>query len=940
MKFFFAFILFLLILATGSGAAETNKPAGPITLNSLVKMVHDAGFFLTKFNGVGVDRIPLDRVDRQGNLLHLASSKLDGYSFDVEVRECPRHLALILRKANGDFDDRSVGLEFYWPRTKSSPCMVLPIDYMVVDRSRRGRMTLSWPYLWNKNPADPLGGFAIAWQGTDAENDAALAEIWTTESFPHPDIGRPWTEAEVWKWIDAYYTKYSGLSETIISAINQEDLYYITDKLHEGGIRRIYLFTDTWRKEYWPRHQSFVNVSTNVFTNGRSDLVKYGEYLHKKGMQLKLHSVSAGIGRNDPEFVKKGDVDPRVESWFHGVVEQPLDAKSKELFVRPDPGVSIPALRLGPQVSISDFVVGREIIGVGDVLDSDGPVWRLKITSRGAVGSAAAAHGAGTRVTGLLAAWGQNYLPDPRTDLMAEFARRFADLINDAQLDHQHYDGSEIHKTDQEWGFDKLTYLIAGAMRHPTGTTTSGGGSTKWNIERLFSKIAPLKELNYRPMYLPISIECPEKDRNATTWLDAHYAAAVAINNDARRLGFDKPTQAFEGDGVGLSRVVMERYGLTPDMLGLARQWKQVLKLLNDEDVAYVKEYFTRIPARPGFGKWMVPEVPVLVEKTGKYYFVPTRILLRAGRDAPWMHGAEFGLWAPRQYIPAGDKITLENPYKAQAPGLVLRVLPALATTGTGPDSKAGKKTKETIWPNSINQEGNSQVLLKDGAILVSGSNPHEIPYLETDKLSWWTTKFTLNDRRAMEIEVEGDGSGAVLVVQLDGPGKREYVVKLDFTGTKRLVIANGEVSWADAAWGWRFGAKDFVYTSEVGKMRVGFGYLPPKCNAKATIRSLRILDNVPAVLRNPVFSLGGGALSVKGDVRPGEYLTYEADKGVKVFDNNWNFIKDLPFEAKSFVVGAKVDFSFTGDGGGPKPWLEVQILTRGEPYEIGKNAR
>ncbi len=953
--------LFAGALMYSSQAISADVIQQAMTFNALKEMDTACGFHLLKFNGKTVDRIRLDLIALTGNDWQVASADPGLPSFVFEINEHPKHLALTLKKATGNFDDRSLGLQFTC-RTRSA-CEVVPIDYMALNQSRGNELILNWPYLWNKNADDPLGGFAIAWSGTPEENDQRLAEIWATQALPHPDIGRPWTEEEVWKWIGAYHQKFAGLSETTLSASTPEELYYLTDKMKAAGIRRIYLHTDTWREEYWPRTRSFVDVNPKVFPGGRADLKKYSEYVHQNGMLLRLHNVSGGIGPNDPEFVNKGAVDPRLETWFRGRMEESADATSHAFRVRPDPGVSIPSLRFHHTYwNLSTFVVGQEILRLADIANSDGPVWTLKIQGRGLDGSSAAAHPAGEKVTGLYSAYGQNYVPDPKTDLVRLMARRYADLINEAKLDHQHYDGAEIHRSEQAWGFDKFTYWVAQCVNRPTTTSTSGGVPSVWNLERRFSRIQGLKELGYWAIAFPLLLD---GNRNASNWLDAHYEASSKILHDARRLGLQKPEPMF-----GVSRELLENHGLAPMLMELVQSWKKVVFRLNFRDLDYIRQFLSTIKSPLGYRSQhhQSRDVLVMEERDGKHLFVPTHILCREALDAPWITGQEFGPVAPRQYVQPGETLQLANPYAVQTPGLIIRVLPAFARregalekgseaneqddakkaqlddyrTGTDlakgrvPDAGGERQAATELWPKTISPAGLTQARLENGRIVLTASNPSGQPYCSVDELPSWSCNIPLCGRRALGLTVDGDGGGGVLLVQLHGRGTRDYVVKIDFTGTKSYVIPHGEASWNNAAWGWRMEAKHFDYSGTLSRVKMGFGYLPPNSQARVAVARLELLENVPSMLRDPVFQLGQGTLAVKGEIRSGEYLTYEKDAGVNVFDRNWNYLRNLSSEARAFEAASEVSFRVQNGRSLPQPWLEVQVLTRGAPHEIG----
>lgn len=534
-------------------AAAAPRSAG-LTFNELLRGA-GAGFFLQRFTGAEVIEEPLPVLSRTGARIVIGLGERGSPSFTLRLQEHEAWLSLHLEEKQGEFAARHLGLVF---RGASAPsCESFALDYIARDDSTAARLQLAWPYLWNPEPTDPLGAFAVLRRGLDDDaRDRVLAAIWAEGTLPHPDLGRAWTAEEALRWVAAYRTKFAGLSETTLSAASPAELYRLSHWLAETGCRRVYLHTDTWRGEYWPRTRSFVGINPRVFPRGREDLLAYRAFLAKRGMLLRLHNVSAGIGFQDAEFVSAQGADPRLATWVQGHLEGAITPEGVEARFRPDAGFTFPHLRLQPHWNLRRFQLGTEIVDVGVFEDVDTPVWRLRSLRRGYAGAAPATHAAGTPVRGLVCAYGQNLLPDNRSTLLVEMAERYATLINEAGLDHQHYDGAEIHAHLEPWGFDKLTYHIAAKVGRPTTSSTSGGRPTRWTFESHFSAIRGLTELGYWSASIPVLLD---GHRSASSWLDAHYEIASRLLRPARRLGFYKPEPMF-----GLAVDALDGHGLMP----------------------------------------------------------------------------------------------------------------------------------------------------------------------------------------------------------------------------------------------------------------------------------------------------------------------------------------------------------------------------------------
>jgi hypothetical protein len=949
----------MLLLASVRGAESADAarpPALGVTLAELLEPA-EAGFVLLRFNGISIVEQPLQILFHKDRLLEVGLPDHPVPRFTFSIGEDPDYFLLRMDKAEGDFSGRDVSLLFR--SSQKAGVEAFCLDYMGRNESPRSGLRLLWPYLWNPNAADPRGAFAVIKAGDDAARDESLAAIWAQGALPHPATGKPWTKQAVKQWIDDYHAKFAGLSETVLSASDPHKLDRLTDWLHGTGVRRVYLHTDTWRGEYWPRKRSFVDVNPNVFPGGRKDLKAYSDDLKKRGMQLRLHNVSAGIGAEDPEFVLTEKIDPRLAHWVTGKLEKAVGAKDRVVYFRPSPDVHFPHFRLATHWNLSRFRIGNEMVAVAGMEDVDGPVWRLSPVNRSSDPSAVA-HAAGTVVTGLLSAYGQNFIPDNQSDLLEEMASRYATFINEVGLDHQHYDGAEIHSHLEPWGFNKLSWFVAKKVNRPLTSSTSGGRPVVWNFELQFSKIRHLKELGYWPLNVPVLLD---GHRNASSWLDAHFEVGSRLLVNARRVGFIKPEPMF-----GIATDVLDHHGLLPDYSNLVSEWMNCIGHIGDRETAWLRQSLIPVQSklRQRGNHFQSYDVPVLSKKSDGFYFVPTRVMRREGLDAPWLSGQEFGPVGPRQYLQPGQKITLTNPHPAQPPDLILHLLPALgqntnkpvtelpvaATDATRDDYNTGTLSKPSItvpaaaparpdtslWPavGALNSAGDTRATLVDGKIQLTATNPTRQEIWEENNLPSWRCKVPMQGRRGVAIDVIGDGSGAVLLLQLSTRGTRDYVVKLDFTGPRRIVIPNGETSWSAACWGWRFDAHSMDYHGVVHTVRLGFGHLPPGSSPRVTVTAIELLENLPGLLRDPVVRAGDGTLRIQGEVHEGEYLTFTPADGVRVFDRNWNLLRDLESAAENWIVPqSTVDVSVENNAPGPQPWFELQMITRGTPFKI-----
>ena len=342
------------------------------------------------------------------------------------------------------------------------PVDVIRLDYMTPNQwwGASDRVRVVWPYLWHRSDRDPLGGFALHCPLNDEDHDDAVLRIWVEEKLPHPKIAGEWTLDRARQWVQEWQRTFPRRDQLTISATKPADLDGFVDYAKRLHVNRVYMHTDTWRGEYWPRKNETLSVNPQVFPRGEPDLKVFLDKLKANGIGAVLHTVSYGFGETGSKYVGEKP-DKRLAFWGKGTLAQPAGAKDDMLYFQPDAGVEFPLLEAGGAPngyagfwSFNEVLVGDELVRVGSFQDTDRPVWKLTGCARGLYATQAVAHEAGTGFIGLLKAYGQNFAPSSLTDLSEQTAREYAEFFNRLGVYHHEYDGAEIH-CDVPWGFDK-----------------------------------------------------------------------------------------------------------------------------------------------------------------------------------------------------------------------------------------------------------------------------------------------------------------------------------------------------------------------------------------------------------------------------------------------------------------------------------------------------
>ena len=584
----------------------------------------------------------------------------------------------------------------------TQPVRAFELDYMT--EARGGNVVkVDWRHLWNRNPENPKGGFALYRPKDEADEDEIILRIWVNEGLPHPRVSGEWDVAAARAWVERWLAEYSDQSRFYISARTPEELYAAVPYAEKAGVRDVYLFTDTWRggdrEPFWAIRQLNWGINTNVFPRGEEDLRAFSDYLRERDMHLKLHYVSGGIGLRDPEYVGNAP-DERLACWGRGRLVGDIGRKDTTLRFRPDPGVEMP-FRLPaadwcfrytcpPAIhNIFDYnfvVVGNELIKVGAFSDTDKEVWTLEQCQRGQGSTRVADHGGGEAMRGLVCAYGQQLLPDNDSSMLEEVARNFAGMLNRCGIVHTEYDGAEVHTYNgRSWGFHKFASLVYSHLDHPVTAYTSGGWAPPCAIEYRLNKTQYALRERQKGI---VAILLDQPFRPASNMLDAHWGMSQMCAHGFTIYQILKPEPLF-----GINIEALQSHGQTDQILETARNWKRVNQIIAPEQREQIrKTMFHEEDLLGQAGSHEQSElVHVLSKESGQWEIFPTKVLTRPGdEDIRWQDGQEHGAISPRQFLKPGETLRLRNPFQAQAASIVMRVLWALDTSGQAAAAKSG----------------------------------------------------------------------------------------------------------------------------------------------------------------------------------------------------------------------------------------------------------
>ncbi len=939
------------------------------------------GFFL---EGLNLRQIPLADLSFDGRAL-VARNGFAKLTFAVNVQDT--YMAFALERVEGVPAANLLTLQFEMNVVDN--IAMHPLDHMTYKRNCYGATDgrrydenpldakegwvsrrVFWNWLWDRHPDNPFGAFALQCPRTNAEHDETLLEIWANEdALPKPAIEDDWTVARARQWLDGWLEFSRDIRSITIDGKNAAELRELVDFAEKEGLNQIKLFTHTWRGGFWPYQRHHLIPNPEVFPGGEAEFKEFCDYVANKGMRLELHTLSMCIANVDPYWVKTPDgPDSRLAHWVKGELAEPFVKDDGIMLFRPEPGATLPTIapRHGPPgprsfpgcFRFGVISVGKEFFHVDQFMDTDREIWRLKIGQRGLYESEQVDHAEGERMVGYIRPYGQVFTADNNSTLLDELARGYGEFCNTNHVTMISLDGLEVHLQDG-YGEPKFGRLLYQYLDHYTTSGSSTGGVMPFHMEYWFKAA---RNGTTSCVTMPLALE--RTGRRATNPYEVHVEVARFVAQyDSAVGGLMKPEPMFD-----LSKEMLETHGLSDRFIKQLRLWREVSENLTDNQRQTIdKSYRSMARNKLGIGGSHHKESDIIYEPReidGRLCLMPLSLLGRPGIDAGWGTGQEFGPICVWQFVKVGERVSVQNRFEAQEPEFVIHVMSALTNrrpagealkTGEvdrdreGYDIGAGLDQSLTVEgaakdlylqpkPGQVKNRGDYVFGQADGGLRLSYSNPKNEPYTEYGNVPYWEVKANSDKARGLGLTVTGDGSGALLLIRLQGRGACEYIVPLDFTGPRDIVIPTSTASWTDLRWFWKMDVKNMQHEEPIGLVSLGFGHVPPKTAATAVVSNLRLLAETPAALVNPTVKINDGELQIQGEVKSDHYIWFTGGDTLGVYDLNWNEVARLPVTKKDFVApgkGSQVEYQILSEGEEPFPYLGVEIFTAGEPMLI-----
>lgn len=739
-----------------------------------------------------------------------------------------------------------------------------------------------------------------------------LRSMAENEAVPKSEVGGPWA-------MGAEATRGSYLFADMAAA----DVDAWIELARRGGFTNLHLH-GWWSSlgHYEPR--------AAYFPNGLADMKATAEKIRAAGLKPGCHTLTACISTNDPWVTPVPS--PHLIALHSYTLAKSLSADATTVYVDRQPAADHDIV-WSYSCNGNALRVGEELIRYSAI--SREPPYAFLECERGAFKTKAAAHPKDTAVDYLQ----QRYLafyPDPDSPLAAELADRIARVYNECGLEMIYFDGSEGMRA--RYGVDAMRWAIFKRLNGGVTEASQWGHNSWWFHSRLGAWDHPvwaMKDFHDEHIRQASRFRLSDLLEPQLGWWAPRGPSPVARGHfpdemeyfAAKNLSIDGPMSI---QGVHATRKPWNaRVEEQLTILG----WYERLRLaryFDEPTLARLREPRTEFRLR------LNPE--------GKWQLTPAHLVKHR------INGLGNG---SQQWV-------AENPFAAQPLRLRLETLYSVAPY----DDPKATVLADFVHPNTMTNRRAAR-----GVTMEVGLNTEDIKAGgrslrlraanagDTSRGAWAQVGkvyehpyFSMMPGDAMGLWVKGDGSGALLNIQIRSP--REYhgcvsdhYVDLDFTGWRyvELLLRERDAERLnDYEWPYNGrGGSHGIYRNAVDRQHISevnlfVNEIPAGGTVDILLSPIRSLPTARSELKNPVIEVAGKKVAFPVIMQSGQYLELEALDDCVLYGERGDLIERFRPQVESLPVLSRGANSLRFDCQ-PAEKLsaraEVTVVALGQPF-------
>lgn len=748
--------------------------------------------------------------------------------------------------------------------------------------------------------------------GPRAELIPMMQSMVGNEKVPKSLHGGPWAAS----------SELARLSYLFVFESFDETEFWI-EMARRGGFGIIHF------REPWYTTLGTYKPAEKYFPNGLDDMVAIADKIHAAGLKLGLHTLTGCIHPIDPLVSPVPPADLIASARY--TLAKPMSEHDTTMYVHEEP---IPGHHLVWTYSGNGNAmrIGTEIIRYSQI--SREPPYAFLECERGAFKTVPQAHPRGAEADYLQ----QRYLafyPNPDSKLADRVAENIAKVYNACKADFIYLDGSEGMRS--RYGIDAMRWKIFSKLHGGMSEASCWGHNSWWFHSRLGAwdstswgwKRFHDRHIESVARHRPCDLLEPQL---GWWWLngpDVHTRGQFIDETEyfaAKNLAIDAPMSI---NGIAYSRSPAN--GRALEMLTILG-WYEQHRLANYFDAATVAAV-----GEPG------KDVRLRLDSAGHWRFTPAhmrdhRITAVGNGSETWTVNNPHGEQPFRGRIEALYTVAPAN----SAGAMIIADFSDLANLGT---RRTAANVTQTLSVETADTRGGTKNLRieaanrgdsADGAWLTLETT-HPYPY------------FSLEGNRGLGIWVKGDGSGAILAVQLR-PGSEfshacsDHFIDLDFTGWRYVELLFRErdsarlrdYSWPDDKWS----HGKFKSRLDIGHIRdinLLVNAIPAKGAVDIVVGPLVSLPVQKYEMKDIALVVNGKPMLMPVAMTSGDYIELEGPDGAALFTEAGTLVQRFTPrypDGEPLLKAGGNELAFHAKGAkGPSTRAMVTTVALGEPF-------
>ncbi len=663
----------------------------------------------------------------------------------------------------------------------------------------------------------------------------------------------------------------------------------------------------------WWKTLGHYEVNKNMYPNGLEDMKAVVDKIHDAGLLASIHTLTACIDPRDP-WVTPVPSDDLISSATY-TLAKPFSETDTELYVNEKP---VPGHEIVWSYSANGnaIKIGKEIIQYAEI--SHEPPYAFKKCTRGAFGTKVSAHAQGDKADYLQ----QRYIafyPDPDSQLAEDLADCIANVFNTAGLDGIYFDGSEGMRS--RYGIDTMRWKIYQKLKRPAVTEASCWGHNSWWFH---SRLGAWDHPRY----------ASRRNHDAHVALAQNFRKADLVQP---QLGWWAPV-GFSADNDAQFPDEMEyfaakNFGIDGPMS------LQGIGTTRSPNNARVPEMMTILGWYERFR--MARYFDLTPEETARLAAPKSDFRLRMDNGGHWR------LWYVNTYdhVVSSPKTVSEtwNVQNKDYPAPTYFRIQSLFTTPPlteeNPKPLADFSEIEKLTTKTTAGGVTQQLLMEENDVKLAKKNLRIVAKnsRDTSRGAWSSVGFdyphpylSMGNNRAFGLWVKGDGSGAILNLQIQTPyvyhgAISDHYVDLDFTGWKYVELLlrerdadrMGDYEWPySTAAGNHAVCRNVIYPSAISSIKLFLNEIPAKGQVDVTVSPVIPRPVIENGLKDIQLTLDGITFKFPITLKSGHYIEAVEDFlwEFRHYDERGNLIEYIPntsYQRMVLLNTGKNDVSF-----------------------------